>query len=544
MKYRCVNCDHAFENEGTERPRCPRCLGIHDVVPAGQEAPAAGAATVRKRGPHPWIVGLVVVVLGAGAYFAYDRWKAASGGSTALEADDLRASLLRAGIPEDKVALPFGITPAIREFSDGAVQGRDDEEALEALVGAFADLRKKGRWTPHHHRTPRLSGPLTADALLAELSREREAPYEATSYELCCLLLAAARAAEVDAHMAQVFSFENIKAPADPAGKMGRYGVVLGKGDGKEPPPLFDPYELRFGKAARADMIVLTDEKAVAPYYSHGSLALWTTRKSPDALVLNDLAIKLDPECALFRSGRGLIFLASGAIEEAIAEFEKAVKRRDDAVSRANLAEALLGVDPTGERTRVELEAALARMPDFARARASLAAITASRGDFETAETELRAAERAAPDSPDVAFAWAGYHAARHEGDEAIAKAEEAVRLAGEDIDSLLSAAGIYMAVARFDGMRAKLDRVFALTDSPEIAEFVKAMFGYERKPEEAADAGPGEGDALRLKIDGAGGPSLLGGGGLRLGGELGAPGPGGGKATEGLKLKYDLGNP
>jgi hypothetical protein len=547
MKYRCVSCDHVFESEGAEKPRCPRCLGIHEVEPVAQKPTGAAQKAPRSRGPHPWIVAAVVVALGAGGYFAYAHGKGccSSGGAPVLDAGDLRASLVRLGVPADKIALPFEATDAVRAFAQKATSGKEGGEALEALLGAFAQLKKQGRWTPHHQRTPRLSGPLTADALIAELSKDRKAPYEATSYELACLLLAAARAAGVeDAHMAQIFSFTNVKAPADPAGKLGRYGVALGKGTQKEPAPLYDPYELRSGKAAVADLAELTDEQAVAPYYSQGSLAMWTSRKSSDALVLNDLAVKLDPDCALFRSGRGLIFLASGALDEAIVEFEKAVKRRDDAVSHVNLAEALLGVDPTGTRTAAELEAALAKMPDYARARASLAAIHAARGDFDTAESELKTAERLAPDSPDVAFAWAGYYAARHEGSEAVAKAEQAVRLAGEDMDSLLSAAGIYMATARFDQMRAALDKVLAKTDSPEIAEFIKGMFGYDPGSKaEVPDAGAAAagGDSLQLKLEDKGSPSLMGGGGLKLGPGLGAPDFGGGKTSGGLKLKYDV---
>ena len=553
MKYRCINCDHVFEAEGAERPRCPRCLGIHDVEPVGAK-PAKQEPAPKRRRPHPWILAAVVVALAIGAYLVYPHLKGdGETGAPLLAADDLRAALVRAGVPESEIALPFEVTEKIRAFAKKAVDGREDAEALEALVGALAEMKKQGKWTPHHQRTPRLTGPLTADALLAALSEARKEPYEATSYELACLLLAAARAVEVDAHMAQIFSFNGVKAPADPAGKLGRYAVVFGKGTPKEPPPLFDPFELRTGKAAFADAAVLGDEAATAPFYAHGSLALWTTRKTAEALVLNDFAIKLDPSCPLYRSGRGLIFMSSGAIGEAIAEFEKAVKRRDDAVTRVNLAEALIGADPTGERTKSELEAALVKMPDYARARAALAAIYAARGEFEAAESELTSAEHLAPDSPDVAFAWAGYYAAKHDGDQAIAKAQQAVRLAGEDLDTLLSLAGIYSATARFDEMRATLDKVLAMSDSDEIAAFVEGMFGYNPKDavaaETAADSGVGGGGLtgeLELNMGKKTGPSLLGSDGLKLGPGLGGGlggGRGGGPGSGGLKLKYNMNN-
>jgi tetratricopeptide (TPR) repeat protein len=548
MKYKCIKCDRVFEAEGPDRPRCPQCLGIHDVEPVAAEA---AKPAHKPRGARTWIIAAVVVALGAVAYLVYPRLKGGDGGEPVLEADDLRAALVRAGVPEKDVALPFEVTVRIRAFAEKAVAGRDDAEALEALIGAIAEMKKQGRWVRHHQRTPRLTDPLTADALIAELEKPREAPYQATSYELACLLLAAARAVGADAHMVQIFSFEGVKAPADPAGKLGRYGVALGRGSPKEPPPLFDPFELRSGKAARADAVVLGEEAAVAPFYAHRSLALWTSRKTSEALVLNDFAIKLDPKCPLYRSGRGLIFLTSGAIGEAIAEFEKAVKRRDDAVTRANLAEALLGSDPTGGRSQAEYEAALVKMPNYARARASLAALHAARGDFEAAQGELATAERLAPDSPDVAFAWAGYYAAKHDGDQAVAKAQQALRLAGEDLDSLLSAAGIYSAVARFDEMRATLDKVLAMSDSEEVAALVEEMFGYHpERAEEAeatADAGVGGGGLagqLELNIDKNTGPSLLGSDGLKLGpGMEGGLGPGPAPGSGGLKLKYKMNN-
>ena len=166
MKYRCVSCDHVFEAEGATKPRCPRCLGIHEVEPIAEKPAEAKKKEPRPRGPHPWVVAAIVIALAAGGYYAYGRWKGgAPSGVPALDASDLRAALVRLGVPSEKVALPFEITPAIRAFAEKAVGGKEDEAALEALIGAFADLKKQGRWAPHHQRTPRLSGPLTAEMI-------------------------------------------------------------------------------------------------------------------------------------------------------------------------------------------------------------------------------------------------------------------------------------------------------------------------------------------------------------------------------------------
>jgi tetratricopeptide (TPR) repeat protein len=504
-------------------------MGIHDLERLGDDHKGGG-----KR--RPWLVPVVVLLL-AGAIFAVYLLADSNDGGNAdgdLDAGDLAAALQALGIPQQEIAVPFEITPALRSYAEQAVDGADDEEAVQALLDALAKLRKDGKWAPHPQRESRPEDPLTADQLLAKLDQTGDTPWKATSYELACLLLALARAAEVDAYMAQIHSFDGEQKPADPGGRMGRYGVVVGQGSDKERPPLFDPYGLRSAKAAQGEFDVLTDLQAVAPGYSHRSLAALIRLETSVAFKLNDLAIKIDPDCALYRGGRGYIFIASEAPAEALAELEKAVKRRDDAITRVNLAEVLLFVDPTGKRAEAELQAALDTMPDYPRAHLLQAMVHVMRREFDGAEQEIAKAERLDPGSPTVAMAWAQYYAGRNMAEEALAKVDQALRVAGDSPTVMLEAAAVYRATARFDEMRAMLKKALARFDSPVMVERLKRAFGYDPDDEEEDDLG--ETDTAELAVGGLG-DAGLGGLELQLGAEQGPAGPrlGGGLGGGGL---------
>ena len=40
MKYRCIACNHDFDVKAGAKPRCPRCLGIHDLERLGEQSAA------------------------------------------------------------------------------------------------------------------------------------------------------------------------------------------------------------------------------------------------------------------------------------------------------------------------------------------------------------------------------------------------------------------------------------------------------------------------------------------------------------------------
>ncbi|MBW2276076.1 MAG: hypothetical protein JRF63_01210 [Deltaproteobacteria bacterium] len=547
MKYRCIPCDHVFEASDGKKPRCPRCMGIHDLERLSGDRP-------KGKGRRPWLVPVVILLLAAAVfavYFALDQNEDTETTAT-TSGDDLVDALVALGVSQKDAVIPFEVTDEIRGFAEKATDGADDSDAVQALLDALGKSRKDGKWELHPQREARSEDSKTAAELLARMGEDGKGPVAATSYELACLVLAAARAVEVDARMAQIHSFEGERRPADPTGRLGRYGVVVGQGDGKSLPPLFDPYAHRSGKAAKGDYTVLTDEQAIAPYYSHRSLVQLARFDTSKAFELNDLATKLDPDNATFRAGRAYIFIYSEAPTEALAELEKAVKRRDDAVTRLMLADLLIKTipvfgDPRNlKRAENEINVAIEKMPDYVEAHALLSMVHMARGDLPTAEATLAAAQRLDPGSPEVAMSYANFYLQQNMNEEAIDKAEQAARLMNESPDSLLALAGVYRRTARFDEMRITLDKLYEKMKTDELARFIRGVFGYDPEGEEIEqdDTDKGElalgglGDAgvggLELQLGGDQNP--LGGGGLKLGEGLGG-GLGGSDQGGGLKL-------
>jgi tetratricopeptide (TPR) repeat protein len=558
MRYRCLACDHVFEADDSEkRPRCPRCMGIHDVEPlksgGGEKRGAKGG-----RGGRSVAVLLVLAAAAAVAYYLLrEPDEGGKEAEEALEPESLADALEERGVPADDVVLPFEVSGRIERLAERVAGDAEGAGAVQTLLDELGRLQKDKSWKPFHQRSLSTRAPLTADELLAAIESETDDPPEATSYEATCLLLAAARAAGVSgARMARIYSFEGEDRPADPTGRYGRFAVALG-GDGESSPRLFEPHDLRSGKSAAGESRVLSDVEAAAPYYHEKALSLLVERDTAAAFRANDAAIRLDPDCAAYRVGRGMIFVISGAPDEALAEYEKAIKRRDDAVRRVLLADLLIKLgDPGAERAEGEVRAAIEKMSGYAQAHAVLGQIYAIRGELETAESELSLAEKLDPRSPDISMSWAMYHLLQGDSERAIERAEQAVRLSDGGVDSLIALAGVYKQTARFDEMRETLDRLGEAVGSEKMAEEIERLFGYspgegEELAESEGDAGAGELALGPLPDAGIGDLELelgkgrksekpgLGVGGLggSLGGGLGG-GMGGGGLGGGLELK------
>lgn len=534
MKYRCIPCDHEFEVGDGKKPRCPRCMGIHDL-----EQLSRNRGTERKR--RPWLVPTVVLLLAAGvgvAYFALGDGDSGSGEATPAGDGDLAETLIALGVPQKDARVPFEANEAIGSFTEKAAEGAEGTAAVQALLEALGAARKAGKWAPHPQREARNEDPKTAGELLDVIQGDGDEPWHAVSYELACLLLAMARSIGVDAHLAQIHSFEGERRPADPTGRLGRYGVVVGRGTDQAPPPLFDPYGNRSGESAKGEYDTLSDQRAVAPYFSLRSLTRLSRFDTSAAFKLNDLAIKLDPDTATFRACRAEIFYYSEAPTEALAELEKAVKRRDDAVMRLLLAELLIKTIPVFrdpgnlKRAENEINVAIEKMPDYAEAYALLAMVQMARGDLPTAEATLAGAQRLDPGSPEVAMSYANFYLQQNMNEEAIDKAEQAARMMNESPDALLGLAGVYSRTARFDEMRATLDKLYAKMKTEEVARFIRGVFGYD--PEgETIDEEDTEEESLALGGLGDGG---VGGLELQLGAEKGPLGGAGPRLGDGLE--------
>ncbi len=527
MKYRCMACDHTFESGEERKPRCPKCLTIHEVERVEESGPAAA----RRRGSF-WIP-LALIAL-AGAVVAYYVVGQAGQGDDATQADDAAAVVSfeklieESKVPKEKKADPLAAGDPVKTLASDAASGQGPK-ALAALFDRVLRGRTEGVWKPHHQREQRLEGVLRAGELASLFEKKPKEPFRVLSYELAALLFSMARAEGLeDAEMVEVLSFATEKKPADLPGRLGRYAVVWGEPDDKGVAKVFDPYSGRFDSAALVR--ALSDAQARAPYFALEGMSLLAKKETAKALDFNQLAIELDPQSPYFYMQRGLIFAASGAPgPEILAEFEKTIKMRDDAVSRANYAEMLLLAGLPGGRVEGEIKAAIDKAPDYARAHSLMATYHIMRREPDLAESELELAARLEPSSPQVLMTWAQLYASQNLSEEAIEKAQQAVRLSERSVSSLLNLATIYRGTARFEEMRSVLDEVLANAETEGMAEDIERAFGYS--PDEGADAelerdaagdGGSDGDigsggSLQLKL-GEGG-FKKGTGGLRLDG-------------------------
>ena len=165
MKYRCVPCDHEFESTGADKPRCPRCMGIHNIEKSRQKT-----ETKKKDPKRSRLVPIVLVAIVAGAAGLYFYLNSDSGDTDTEPTSDnaLKGILEQFGVAAQDIVLPFEVTEGIEKFAQEAADGKDDEEALQAMLDALTRLQKEGKWTPHPQREPDKQEPRTADELRTE----------------------------------------------------------------------------------------------------------------------------------------------------------------------------------------------------------------------------------------------------------------------------------------------------------------------------------------------------------------------------------------
>lgn len=532
MKYKCIPCDHEFESTDA-KPRCPRCMTIHDVEPLSD---SKGSALSKSK---PRFTGAVVLLgllaIGIGAYFLTGQRRGSTEGDQgAVSPSALKQRLAEAGLDADEIVEPCAANDSVKALVQQAA-ATDGDDAPEKLMQWLRTAKEQGKWKPHPQRESRTTAPLAAGELAKKLLEPTPAaPYEALSYELSCLLLSASRDAEATAKLVEVLEFDGEQSPADPEGRLGRYAVEIGTG---EKAFVLDPYSGRARASAKGRYVALDAVQEVAPYYGLAALSHLVARQTPEAMHLNEAAVALDGRSGWLRMGRGLILAASGALAEALNEMERAVKTQEEPPLLADLAEVQLMADPSGRAAEANLATALAKTPKYARAKALLGVVHLLRQEDEQARHSLEEAERLDPDSPAIKMLMARYYAAQSDTEGAIAKAKEAVRFAGGSPTALIGLAGIYGMTGRQDEMRATLDELLAKVESPAMAEEIKRLFGYEPQTAADADSDPGSDDdgaagsqfKLRLDPGGSGGRSSKYG----LGGSSG----------NGLDLKLDMGH-
>jgi tetratricopeptide (TPR) repeat protein len=171
------------------------------------------------------------------------------------------------------------------------------------------------------------------------------------------------------------------------------------------------------------------------------------------------------------------------------------------------------------------------------------------RGEQELARAELEKAERLEPDLAVLPQIWAQFYASANDIDQALAKAQEAVRRRPKDMQALLVLARVDRAAGRYDDMREQARKILAAAPADQqerLKTLLRGMLGptvfeaaSDHDEEPAGAAGPslsGTSDAKgpRLLDDPAGSKT----GSLQLG--SGAPKLQLGGGDSKLKLKLD----
>jgi tetratricopeptide (TPR) repeat protein len=492
MRYLCVHCDEKFELAAEAEPRCPRCLRLHGLR-ALSEAPAPPRPGSARRGLLAAAFGLLLLAAGAAGYFLYRREQVEPEPAellrTPLDGRVLERALERRGVKGEALARLLLPDDAVEGFAERAAasatgpagKARAVVKALQARAAAKAFVA----WSLSE---PRAEPPLTAEQAAAAIARDG-ARKQLYPLEVAALAVAALRALDVPAMLAEVYDVAGERAPLDPSGRFGYFAVAL-IGEPGAAPQLLDAYGGRDRLAAKGQA-VLSDIEAVGAALSLRAGARLARNEDPaQALRDADAAVALLPGSPSVRTQRATVLLASAASEPGTAELQAAAQIASDSARSNNLAMLHLAKGD-GERAAREVSQALAEHPDYALAHVTLAAVQLASGEREQARAALQRAEALAPDLHALALTWAQFHASAGQVDAALSYAERAVEARPEDPQSRLLLAGLYRQAARYDDMRAQARAVLQRTPAAlqsRMRELIGRLLGPTAL-EPAADA-------------------------------------------------------
>ncbi len=493
MQYQCVQCDERFTLSGDDdKPRCPKCLRQHGLRKL-EESPAAGGRSLLL----PILLVLGVLGAGAGGFFFWQQHaERATGplGLSPIASDELRErARILSGVDVAERAEWLSADAAVEAFAEHATQGKNgNAQKAGAIVAAFGARAAKQAFVPWPRTEAREGAPLGARALLQALSKDGG---RAQLYPLEVAALAAAglRSLGVPALIAEIHRYEGERAPLDPSGRFGYYGIAL-PAVGGAAALVYDPYGGRTQAPRTGDFTVLNDVQALGAY-----LGLWAMHRlgnasdSQGALADADAAAKLSPSSAAVRGVRAAVLLASGGTDDGIRELEAAGQLRPDGVRHNNLAMLSLAKGDA-ERALKEISLSLSEFPDYAAAHLTLASVHLARMERDLATAELQKAESLEPQLPALPLAWAELYASAGELPQALAKAEEGVRLRPKAAETHLVLARVQRQAGRYDDMRREAKRVLELApvaDQERTKSLLRALLGPTALEEPSAAAEP-----------------------------------------------------
>lgn len=465
MRYLCVHCDYRFEHEGDDKPRCPKCMRRHGLERIDDGKAGKGLSKSVLWG------GLAVLAVLVGGGYAW--WSYATPGGVSgkvplapLDRGDVRDWLAHDGVEAGDMAALLRPDDAVEAFADKATKGAGSAtqkaKKIVAAIDARADHKAFVPWTTSH---PRQAPVRTAAKTLAALKKDG-ARHHLYPLEVAALAVAALRSVDVPAMLVEAWKFPGDRSPPDPSGHFGYYLVGVwpsGEPNAKTAPRLFDPYGSRGNEPPRDGYRVLDDVQAIGAALTHEAAeALGNDGDTSRALTLVEGAVKLDPRSPQAHTMRGEVLLETGGPEEGAKEIEAAAQLRDDAPRRKNVAAVLLAKGQLDDASR-RIGQALDQYPDYADAHAMVAMLHLVKHEDDAAKTEIETAERLDPNLPNLSQIWAQYYLAEGDVDQAVARAQEAVKKRPHDWQTRLQAARIFLAANRYDDMRRQARAILAM---------------------------------------------------------------------------------
>ncbi len=475
MKYRCVHCDELFDFEGEGRPRCPKCMRVHDIQKF--------EPTTRESKPNRWIWVVAVIVLaavGAGGYLWLARSTETEPEAVSLEPMSegaIARFLKRSGDDVGELVRLFASSDEIEKFANKAASGKIKAvDKTRAVVGAIRARAAKRAFVPWSLIDPREGPPMVAADVLKAIE-EDGAAQKLYPLEIAALTVAALRTLNVDAMLAEAYAFTDSDSPPDPSGRMGYFVAAVPK-NSAESYHLFDPYGGQTAMPQKGDFDVLTDVQAVGLAVSLRALCkLVREHQQQESLEDSDIALRLAARSPTVRSARAVILFATGGASLGRSEMEAAAQIRADAPRYNNLA-ALLVAQGELDAASSKVALALKAQKDYASAHATLASIHFARGEHELGQAELAKAEKLDPGLPTLAMLWAHYFRSTGRLDLAIDKARQSVRSRPSDLQARLFLATLLRQDGQYDEMRQIAREVIGEIPDPEREEMKKLIEG------------------------------------------------------------------
>jgi tetratricopeptide (TPR) repeat protein len=543
MRYQCVQCDEKFELRDGEEQRCPKCMRVHGLRPLATES---SASPERSRVIPLIAAGALLLAAAGGGYFWYQRQQVPSDPAELarrpLPASALSAELERRGLKAEPLASLLEADDAVERFAERAVSGQSsDADKAAAVVKALRARASAQAYVPWSLSDPRAEPPRTAAETLAALAKDG-ARLQLYPLEIAALGVAALRAVDVPAMLAEVRGVTGERAPLDASGRFGYFAIALAD---KPQTQLFDAYGGRSPFAAEGQAL-RSDIEAVGAALSLRASSRLAQNEDPGAALRDaDAAIKLLPGSAAVRTARGTVLLANAAADLGESELKAAAQMAPDA-ARRNIMAMLNLTQGQGEVAAREVSQALAERPDFALGHVTLAAVHLSAGEREQARAALEKAEALDPNLSAVLLTWSQFYASAGQNEQALSYAKRAVDAKPKDPQARLLLAGLYRQAARYDDMRTEARAVLELTPASSrerMRELIGRLLGptalepgvedtgasaAPAAPDAADNAAPGEapaaaapggsqlrapssGDGSRLRLldgQGAGDPS------------------------------------